>query len=715
MNLDYYEIIVTDRSLVQKSILSSSAGEPAVLSGEFDLLDNGGCNELAFTIAREKLQGTIQVGYLVTVKAKTMVAALTTYWSGVITSVPLAGNTNREWQYRARGLFHEELSKQRIVKYYEGQDIDDLVIDILADVDTPITAISASTSEISVGSPYTVADYEVEFESAAEIVAQLAILQDDVQYGVDQNKKLYFKDVSSSNVAQYWVGTHVASLSVEEDVDDLVNDVYMQSKQVVGGGQLTLHREDATSKTAYGTKTRVVQMRNSKAAADIGRYGDSIISRQKDPKKIVEAELPTFSDFLFPRGNARITDTDAAVYSFPIRRVVYTLDPIAGLVGRMEIGDKLLGTLEEQYREVVNRIERANSNSISLSKIEHTRGEEFAQAAQVDARKNGYLNTFFDPLYDTNAFDKTRSEHVELRDRALWANHDYSYLVALSNTIPTGDEADLVRLHTDLDLRGRVSFERDDDISTFFEGGPSESFRTSPDGHGVEQYAIAGGIMFYKDQSADVPTGQVGFGLPGSYTTRVALDWVATSMSGASAVVFAFVDASNRCIVDFQNNAANMRFRLFTVVAGVSTLRETINLTKDTNYVLECIYNSSATTIQMIIRNEADDTALGTSATYTFSVAASTRKTGLAQFFNAVDGSTFRVRWFDLVLPGQGVDFTLYRGTTFPPSGNVGNTITAQGISHTNVNITALDNGENIWVKINLVHPCRVYGWGVSW
>jgi len=719
-----YQILVKDRAGVQKSLIGAGARRPALIACEFDTLDNGGCNELSMELDRDRIDGTIQIGYLVTFSAQVIGGALTDYWHGVITSAPKPGHTGRVWRYEARGLLHE-LERQRIVKYYEGKDIDDLVIDLLADVDTPVTAISASTSEISIAAPYNVADYEVEFERADDIIAQLALMQGNVQYGVDQAAKLYFKDVTAAVIAgqHYWVGKHVTSLSVEETLDRLVNDVYSQSKYAVGGGGLTLHRENAASKTAYGNSTQVVQVRNTGDPADVARYADSIIARSKDPKRIVSANIPSFSGFVFPRGQVRITDKDAVAYNFPVKRVAYRLDPNVGLIGSMEIGDILVGTYEEKFAETVRRVERSNSNAISLTRIEHTRGEEFAQRAIVNARKNGKLNVFTDPMSDIKALDPILSQHLELRDRYLFANFDYSYSIAVSRPIPTGEEVSTARLHIDYDLEGKIRFERDDDITTFFEGASTEKYRIRPDGLGVHQYAI-GGIVFYKDQSADVPAGQIGYFLPAYYRIRAQIDFLASNMTGASSLIFAYIDNNNRCQVEIQNNASNMRFRLYTRVAGVDTLRETINLTKDTNYFVEAIYDDVANTVQMIIYDKEDGTALGTSAAYTFSFANGTvTKAGLGAFYNATDQSTFCLRSWAVSTKktttwSTAPSLYVQRGNTYNETlGSGALTVDGaivNGIQHFSVNLAGAPSGTNLWVKIQFVHPTRIYGWGIS-
>ena len=724
MNLEYYELVITTRAGVQTALVSSSAPHGGALSCEFDIDSNGGCADMTFAVARDTLQGSIALGSLVTFRAQLVGGSLTTYWTGVVTSRPATGTTARALEYEAKGLWYE-LGGALIVKYYEGADIDDVVVDILADIDTPVTAVSASASEISIASPYTVADIEAEFDNPTDVIAQLALMQGDVQYGVDQNGKLYFKDLSTADVLHYFVGQHLTRLDVREDVDAVVNDVYAQSKQVVGGGNLTLHRDDATSKAAYGTRAKLIQVRNTKVGSDVARYADSIIARYKNPPRVVEADLPGFSEFVFPRGQIRIVD-NGTVYHLPIQRVAYKLDGVAGLVGSLSIGDRPSPKMEDAMLETVRRVERAQSGAISLTKIEHTGGEEFAQQALVDARLNGWLNTFYDTVADTKLWDPINTARVYVYDNALIVDPAKSVGVQLvSNGIPTGDVPTTVRLGFHFDANGRVSFANDGDVATFFESGagnPPTDWRVDT-ARGMENFQN-GNVVYYLE------TVGTGFELAANHGVAFRYNDGGVTPAGGGAAAYilcyvGYVDGANYVRIAIIRTAGTISAELATVVAGVTTVLDTLPITEGIDdYVIRLTYlDGSGHRLEVW---DKDDTAVLHNGAYRSLTVPAGSRIGLDQWFDATVGIRAHVRWFEVEEPigGGGVaspgSVFLSRKDDFDDAEFTAG-IDMEGGWHGNpyivfqdVDLTSLASGSTLRAWFRFRHPQRLKGWSIS-
>jgi len=173
--------------------------------------------------------------------AKPNGGSLDRYWYGEIIECPNTGSTADEYVYRARGLM-AQLSDKIILQYYTGADIDDMLTTttgLIVSEFSVNTDISSSTTEVSVGSPYTLGDAEFEFTTAAQALETLADAQKAIDYGVDQDGKVYFKDRDTTTVVErYWVGKHLESYDTADNAEDLMNSIIMQSKEVVSGGQL---------------------------------------------------------------------------------------------------------------------------------------------------------------------------------------------------------------------------------------------------------------------------------------------------------------------------------------------------------------------------------------------------------------------------------------------------------------------------------------------
>jgi hypothetical protein len=722
MNLDYYELIVTNRAGTQVALFSSSAGTGGLLSCTFSLERDVGCKEMKFSINSASMNGSISIGNLVTFKAKVSGNALATYWHGVISTVPGSGDTGTVWEYEAMGLFEGEIAEQRIIKYYAGATTSSLVTSILADIDTPVTAVSTSTSEISISSPYTVADFEAEFDDAGECIKQLALLQQDVQYGVDQNGKLYFKDYDTTTQWTFVVGKQAGKISVKQDLDGVLNEVYVQSKTIVGGGMLTLTRSDATSKTNYGTRTKVVQFRNSKVLADVARYGDSVIARYKNPLSDVQAELPAISSFVFPRGKCRLLYSNGASVTYPILKMEYMLDKEQGLVGKMSVGDRIMPTLEDTAREVVRRIETNTGHLYSMTKIEHTEGEEFAQAALVDARENGLLNTFVDSIGNTKVWDPDQTARINVLDDSLIVDPTKATgCVAVSNGIPTGETLTSVRLGFHFDAQGRVNFRVEGDETKFFDNGAGSA---NPDWrvngqNGLECFKSAGATLYYKETAA------TGFELPANHGWIAKFRDAGIAPTGAYArVIFGYVDTNNYNFVEIQRGATTITYRHAKIVAGVTTDLDYSGALSIADHVVGVQYFSGSGH-QLKIWDGDMSTVLYTGAYQTISVPASSR-TGLFQWWDATAGQTRAYcRWFEIEMPLSG---HVYSGNVYISRKNAfDETEFTSGIymeggwhqgAYTvfqDVSLTGVASGETLRAWFRWVHPGRLKGWSLSW
>jgi hypothetical protein len=733
--LAYTRIRIADRSDNQKALYQSpsraeqAGGTWAVVGCSFDLKLNEGCNDLTLKIDKAGINGSVLCGYQITVDVFDTAGTSTRYWMGKIVSIQKPGTTSRVWTYKARGLW-DDVETQKSVRYYEGAAIDTVVTDILGDIDTPDTLISSSTSEISIASPYVVADIEAEFDSTAEILAQLATMQGDVQYGVDQNGKLYFKDISTADVATFVVGSPLlSSLEVSEDMSQVINDFYLQSKDMAAGGQITYHDSDATSKTAYGRRTKVTQLRNTKSSADAIQYLASIKARDKDPKQRVNTDLGGFTDFIFPRGNVRVLDKDGTAYHFPIQRVKFELDGTRGLTGSLELGDQPQPTLPEQMRNVVRMVERQTSNQMSLTRIEHTRGEEFAQAVLSHSGKDGLLNRYINTMRDEKGFDPARSRHITLSEGFNMGPFDFSNSNLYTIKVPLGIQKDTIRIYTQFDHYGRVNFAHDSDITTFFEGiaGASplgadntDDWRANEDGLGLEQFQNGGDRIFYNIRGGDVPVGQTGFRFEGPYKVR----FLYKALPGAADVQHFFaeysVSADEFAFAEIDNTASpgptSMAITLYKRESGVDSIISTLTgVAGDTDHIFEFSINSIATEITL---NVYDVNMILESSSGAKSItwgAFDYRRAGFNRFFSS--GTIHaRIGWIEIEENATNSDAIIRAsrdgGTTMSPS--LGQVV-AHGFDYHDIDLSAQPAGTDLVVQLYMRHPKRLYGWAAAW
>ena len=523
--LEKYEIRVYNKAGTQTAYVSSTAGQPAVVVCRFTLARIGGCTTLELSSPAPGLPGTVVCGYLIEFWAKPVGGSLARYWRGEIIECPNTGNTADVLEYRAVGLM-SQLSRKLVLKYYSGTAIDTLLTaaspsGLIKSEFIINTDIADDVSEVSLGSAYTIGDAEFEFISGAAALKLLADAQKLVDYGVDQDGAVYFKDRDTTTVVErYWVGKHLAAYETADNMDNLTNSLLLQSKKVVAGGMLTVAKSDSTSITAYGERMKLTQIPHLSDASDVFRMAEGMVANEKDPRTEVDADvLLSFSDFYFPTGAVVVTDIDGNTVTLPIQKTIYTLDS-SGFRGRFELGDEPVMSIDEEMQAIFRDVDLNKQSAISAVKIEHTRGEEWRQTALIDARGEGNYNSWFGTFDDTRGIDLDNSFHMYADKKRAFTGCSWNAAQSRIQTfsIPLGPnpathsgmDVDTVRLHIDQDWRGRVDFLVEEDYSEFFNGTYADWKLRAGYGHLEPVNSL---FTYYKDDGDD-------FVLPAEYNIR---------------------------------------------------------------------------------------------------------------------------------------------------------------------------------------------------
>jgi hypothetical protein len=725
VNTEYVNVTIKDRSGNQKAFYSTSADNHPIVDLKFDTLKAGGCNQLSIMLARDGIDGACVVGDLIYVEVLTSDpgAVKTRYWYGEVTKAPdlssdvidatddmdtltndvyvtsktvyagqalilhdsdptskaqygrrtrtaqlqytksgtdalqylaallakdkvtkktvRAVSPGRIAKYEATGLFFSAVARQQIWKYYNGAAMDVAIEGIRADIDTPETAIPNDGSGIDLASPFVVADLEFEGDKADDAIKKLADIQEDVDYGVDQNGLFYFMDEDTSDVAEFWA-------SVEPII---------------------------------------------------------------------------FSQFIYPRGNVRITDNTTAVeYHFGIQRVTYQFSKGVGFSGTMELGDQPEPRPSDLIRSIRRLEEGQKSGQISLVKIDHTRAEEFAQQALSDGRKNGFLNHAQVFLANNNWLDKTRSM---MGSQSLYNNQivgPFGYAANRIYTLPieTGKQVDSVRLHTYTDEFGRITFDQDTDFDMFFDDNTSPfDWRLNQNGHGAEQSLNTGSgntDLYYREGHNGSKGTQ--FQLPANHEFRIRLritsvntgrpliiDWGRQSGTVRNWLEIDMSDATHlRVVIKSQNGGAITTHATLTDATASDPCEREIQV----------LYGAVSHQYTVRIYDTDGTTVLQTSAAFTSvpGVPAGSR-IRLNGFRNSTDGTVAQILWFEPQQTNLGnnlIEIARDGGNDFTSWGGFTN-----GIQHDTIDLSTIDPGTQLVVRILNAHPGRVQSWALSW
>jgi hypothetical protein len=728
VNTDFFEIRIYDRSSNQKAFFSSTARGHPILGGQFKLSCIEGCGKLTLTLVREKITGTIDHGYLIEVWAKPTGGTLTKYYTGRIITIPAAGTTALKVQYGATGLWYQ-VERQTVSKFYESADIDTIVEAILDDIDND-SDLSSSTSEISLASPYPLGDFEAESMSAAAALKLLAEVQGDVQYGVDQDTKLYFKDVSTTDVISFWVGKHLERFEPHESSVAVMNRAYMQSRQLVGGGHLTLVRDQTTgdhSISNLGLCDNVLQIPHLSDPDDVWRWAQKQLA-DSGIKTICDAQPTAFSEFVFPRGNARITDLDGTEYSLPIQSVTYRLDPQKGLVGSMEIGDEPMPTIEGEMKRLQRDIATSKSNAISLTKIEHTRGEEWQQESIIDAQDLGLQNHFTALFTDLKTVDEQfeGTVHTNLDTRRNFVTGPFpdakwllgQYWSKKIPGAPSGEDIDSVRCHFLFDMYGRLTFDYDEDLDDHFTynlvTGSGQAWRVKEVDHLLEyDDTLGAGQLIY--------TGPNGFAWsPSGYKFRIGLKNFNRFAYGVYCWIYwDYQDSNNWNGIRIQNYTTVKHFRMINNSGGSqSNIGTPTDLTDliDADCELEITARPSGSTSRLDVYR---DGSLQGSITSTSAVLGTGNDVRLGTWAvdsigppdtPACDIDYFEIQEYNI---GNGTPKIAY-AISRTDGANLSGGALSQGTAHFTEDLSSQPSGGDLRMRLKVFWPARLYGWGLS-
>lgn len=679
-----------------------------IVSFAFSFYRNGGCGEAKVVLKKDALQGSPVRGNLLTIGVYLPDGAGITY-KGTVVETPVY-TTEDTVEYLAYGYWMQA-EKQHIVKYYEGKDVDDMVIDILADIDTPNSDINAAAGEISIAAPYTVGDFEAEYITAAAAIKMLATIQGNVEYGITNTGRLYFRDrVTTVGDLVFYEGQHFTGADIRERSDQAVNRVFLRSKEIVGGGQLTLNRDDVASTTSIaniGVRSAVVNVPHFKTHADVWRFGLYYLA-ERGATEVSDFQVGPFIEGVWPSGNIEVREADGtSIGEYPIDSVHYSYGP-DGFQGVMKVGDEPAPRFDDEMRSIIRTIENERSTSLSNVKIDHSRGEEWAQDLIINARKNDQLNQFYDTFGNTKALDLSLCRRLYHQSRQYYVGCSQDAPtggVIVSNSIPTGEEFDSVRVFLDVDIDGTILFEQAQDFKESFVQGLNWQLHAT-NARAVNEVADTFLELIQTQWRPYANTG---------YTIEFAFDNVGNVFGNPFEFDWDRIGGNNYNFITIVNQAGPNRttIDLHRMIAGVPT----VSLGTITGTWLQNMR------VEIVARNLGPPNTVITAWDKTTGILIGTVNTALLPlttgqlagpdnwYGTPILPNVAQLDWIkpDTESGSMVVSVSRDNGTTWT---SVGAVLDGQNVY--DVNIAAQPAGTQLRLKLEVDWPSRLYGWGVA-
>lgn len=267
--------------------------------------------------------------------------------------------------------YSAQLARIQIDSDYSSTEAKEIVKDILDNDITANTDITYDAGDLVATSftPDTL-EFNTDAKSAIETVSDIVGTR---EWGVDKDRKFFFKERSSSVGFTYVLGCPEVSLfNVDYDFKAIVNRVIIQGGET-GGSTYTKTYNDTNSQEKYNRRDKVIQ--NSSIVSDTvsSQYADAIFSEFSDVSRRGRVELVNYDSrvestvpipLIQIRGKNVTYDTryyNTFLYSdfinYQVNRINYSIDDVGGMRVRCDIG-QLRPSLAAMIGQLEHKIEQ---------------------------------------------------------------------------------------------------------------------------------------------------------------------------------------------------------------------------------------------------------------------------------------------------------------------------------------------------------------------
>lgn len=217
-------IRVYDKDDLQVACISSNSQRCTILGLSWDLLDTG-CGE--FTLELSEDPG-LQHDHRVDIH---LWNNTTPIYSGFVQRLPEPGTTERTATYGGFG-FLAQLDRMVMTETYNAQNVRGIVTDLAAKVSARLPRILADSTQVDYVQYNTSGKLDFLRIPAKDCFKQLAELAGGYTWGVDAQRRLFFKAPDQAVDMHSWVGRHLETFVPQSESDDIVNVAYIKGGKV---------------------------------------------------------------------------------------------------------------------------------------------------------------------------------------------------------------------------------------------------------------------------------------------------------------------------------------------------------------------------------------------------------------------------------------------------------------------------------------------------
>lgn len=266
--------------------------------------------------------------------------------------------------------YQSQLRDLYIQGTFSSQEVSSIVTTILGNTVTPNTDITYSGGDIE-NTGYTVNSLTFDYVDLLQVFQTLSELGGNVEWGVDRNRKFFFKQKSQITGFRYPVGNKLSNVVINDSSREIITRVIVQ-----GSGTFIYQKDYTKAQAKYMRRDRVLQRSSIANNTDAEQLADAV---QNEKKGVVRrARCQVVEEKLFenttPLGLFEILTREvtydekkydtflyAGVDPFRIKKIGYTIDKTSQVVSELNLGEVLPSNVEK-LRQLEFSIDQVRSS-----------------------------------------------------------------------------------------------------------------------------------------------------------------------------------------------------------------------------------------------------------------------------------------------------------------------------------------------------------------
>ena len=255
-------------------------------------------------------------------------------YSGFIQQKPTAGSTDRTFKYGGYGGL-ALLDRVFVTATYPAQPVSSIA-NQLARLAEQRVRIQVFDSQIASSSYSTLGDLKFLRTPVKQALEQCAQLAGGYEWGIDANRRFFFRPAPTETDWHGWVGKHLETFVPEEDSSKIANRIYIKGGKVRGdlAADHPLYKtnwledviEDTDSQALYGVCEDDFSAPATLNLIDALRAADQELKRRAYPRAYARVDGLEFAGTpLSTSGKARIVGQSGQQLILPKKRLRYRL------------------------------------------------------------------------------------------------------------------------------------------------------------------------------------------------------------------------------------------------------------------------------------------------------------------------------------------------------------------------------------------------------